>query len=213
MNFSTLPWYQWFFYVACRWGFRLTFQLLGGLSIKGLEHVPLGGPIILAPNHRSLIDPWLMCAASPNPLRSLAADDLFAIRWLGWFLKAMGAFPLRRGQADPEALQESLSLLKRGATLMIFPEGRISPQGDPQPWLPGVAWISLRSGVPVIPVRISGSREVLPLGRYWPRRGPMEVHFLPAQLPPPMERRHLRQQVEAWRLQLESSLRDESAGF
>ncbi len=213
MIFSTLPWYQWLFYVACRWGFRAVFTGLGGLKVRGLEHVPLRGPVILAPNHRSLIDPWLMCAACPNPLRSLAADDLFAIPWLGWFLRAMGAFPLRRGQADPEALQESLSLLKRGATLMIFPEGKISPQGDPQPWLPGVAWISLRSGVPVIPVRISGSREVLPLGRYRPRRGVMEVHFLPPQLPPVMERRQLRQQVEAWRRRLESSIRDESAGF
>ena len=198
MSPSTLPWGQWCFYVGSRWGFRGLFWLLGGLRVEGLEHVPCRGPIILAPNHRSLLDPWLMCAACPNPLRSLAAEDLFQVPGLGWFLRAMGAFPLRRGQADSEAMARALGLLEQKATLMIFPEGRISPDGEPLPWLPGVAWISLRSQVPVIPVQIAGSREVLPLGRFWPRRGVMSVRFLPPLVPPPLERRNLRKQVESW---------------
>lgn len=212
MSPATLPWGQWLFYVACRWGFRILFRLLGGLRVEGLEHLPCRGPVILAPNHRSLLDPWLMCAACPNPLRSLAAEDLFQVAGLGWFLRAMGAFPLRRGQADPEAMSRALELLRRGATLMIFPEGRISPNGHPQPWLPGVAWISLRSQVAVIPVHIEGSGRVLPLGRYWPGRGPMVVRFLPPQTPPVLERRNLRHQVEAWLSQLECrALRDGEA--
>lgn len=181
---STLPWPQWFFYVTCRWGFRGLFWTLGRLQVRGLENLPCRGPVILAPNHESLADPWIMCAASPNPLRSLAAEDLYAVRGLDAFLYAMGAHPLKRGEPDPGALQWARQVLSEGATLMIFPEGRCSPDGHPLPWLPGVALLALRNQVPVVPVVIRGSRQVLPLGTFRPRRGLLQVEFLAPVYPP-----------------------------
>ena len=165
----------WVFYVTFRWFFRGLFQVFGRLKVQGLEQLPYAGPVILAPNHCSLADPWIMCATSPNPLRSLAAEDLFRIPVLKQFLYGMGAFPLKRGESDPAALQKARDFLGQGATVMIFPEGRCSSDGEPLAWLPGLAVLALRSGVPVLPVKIRGSREVLPLGKYLPRRGQIEV--------------------------------------
>lgn len=206
MSPSTLPWPQWCFYVSCRWGFRTLFSSLGGLQVNGLDHLPFRGPVILAPNHVSLADPWIICAASPNPLRSLAADDLYKVRGLDMFLYGMGAIPLKRGAADPATLSRTRDLLQRGATVMIFPEGGCSPDGQPKPWLPGVALIALRSGVPVVPIVIQGSRKWLPLGTFKPQGGPLRVDFLePVPSPGLLPGRSVREQVELHRQRLEQA--------
>ncbi len=204
MSPSTLPWPQWVFYVSCRWGFKALFNSLGGLTVEGLDNLPCRGPVILAPNHVSLADPWLVCAASPNPLRSLAAEDLYKVPGLCQFLYGMGAIPLKRGVPDPATMGKARQLLAQGATLMIFPEGGCSPDGASRPWLPGVAVLALRSGAPVIPVGIGGSRKWLPLGRYLPRRGALEVKFGTPQVPPSLEAtRSIKVQVEEFRQSLE----------
>lgn len=205
MSPSTLPWVQWLFYVTCRWGWRALFAVRGGLTVTGLENLPCRGPVILAPNHVSLLDPWVMCAASPNPLRSMAAEYLFKIPGLGPYLYGMGAFPLKQGVADSQSVGKARRLLAEGATLMVFPEGGCRPDGLPGPWLPGVAVLSLRSGVPVIPVVIQGSRQLLPLGSWWPRWSPLTVAFLPPVTPPAREgpvkvqvQLYLQRLQEAW---------------
>jgi 1-acyl-sn-glycerol-3-phosphate acyltransferase len=175
---STLPWGQWVFYVTCRWCWRTLFALLGGLTVRGLENLPVRGPVILAPNHVGLLDPWIMCAASPNPLRSMAAEYLYRVPLLGAYLYGMGAFPLKQGVPDAEAMGTARRLLAQGATLMVFPEGGCSRDGLPRPWQPGVAVLALRSGAPVVPVVIEGSRRMLPLGRWLPRWSPLTVTFL-----------------------------------
>ncbi len=206
MNFSTLTPPQWASYVTFRWFFRALFGFFGNLRIQGLEHIPYAGPVILAPNHCSLADPWIMCALSPNPLRSLAAEDLFKVPGLKGFLYAMGAFPLKRGESDPAALQKARNYLAQSATLMIFPEGRCSPDGQPLPWLPGLAVLALRSGAPVVPIKIVGSREVLPLGRYLPRFGQIEVRLgAPIVSPPLSPQLPIRQQVQQHLERLQSA--------
>ena len=207
MSPSTLPWPQWFFYVTCRWGFRALFTACGGLTVKGLEHLPQRGPVILAPNHVSLADPWIMCAACPNPMRSMAAEYLYRTPGLAQFLYGMGAFPLKQGVSDPQALGKARRLLAQGATLMVFPEGGCSLDGLPQPWLPGLAVLALRTRAPVIPVVIEGSRKLLPLGRWLPGWSPTRVTFLapvPAPEAAPGEtvklqvERHLQKLQQAW---------------
>lgn len=179
MSPSTLAWPHWAFYVTGRWGWKAFFALFGGLRVRGLEHLPCRGPVILAPNHTSLLDPWVMCAAVPNPMRSMAAEYLYKTPGLAQYLYGMGAFPLRQGASDLQAMGKAREFLKRGATVMIFPEGGCSPDGNPRKWQSGVAVLSLRSGAPVIPVVIQGSRECLPLATFVPRRSLVRVTFLP----------------------------------
>lgn len=178
MSPSTLSWPHWAFYVTGRWGWKAFFSLFGGLRVAGLEHLPCRGPVILAPNHMSLLDPWIMCAAVPNPMRSMAAEYLYKTPGLAQYLYGMGAFPLKQGGSDLQAMGKARQFLKQGATVMIFPEGGCSPDGRPRPWLPGVAVLALRSEASVIPVVIEGSRECLPLGTFRPRYHPMKVTFL-----------------------------------
>jgi 1-acyl-sn-glycerol-3-phosphate acyltransferase len=192
--------------VFARWCWRVSFQLCGGLTVEGVEHVPCRGPVILAPNHVSLADPWIVMAASPNPMRSLAADELFRVPVLHSYLHALGCLRLRRGTADHQTMGAARRLLERGATVLIFPEGGCSPDGEPRPWLPGVAMLALRSGAPVIPVLISGSRRLLPLGTFWPRRQRVTARFLPPVQPPPLENGvPMRVQLERFRAQLEAT--------
>lgn len=203
MSPSTLPWPQWFFYVSFRWFWRSVLALSGGLRVEGLEHLPGRGPVILAPNHVSLMDPWIMCAACPNPLRSLAAEYLYAYPLLGPYLYAMGAFPIKQGQSDPAGLGKARQLLAGGATVMIFPEGGCSPDGRPRPWLPGVALLSIRSRAPVIPVVIEGSRRLLPLGSWRLNRTPVKVTFLAPLPAPALSAGGLRHQVSEHLIRLQ----------
>ena len=142
MSPSTLPWPQWLFYVTSRWGWRALFHLFGGLEVRGLENLPCRGPIILAPNNVSLADPWIVCAGSPNPLRSLASHKLYEVPGLAQYLYAMGAIPLRRGVADHESLGVARELLAKGATVMIFPEGGSAGTARPGPGYRG--WLCFR---------------------------------------------------------------------
>ena len=206
MSPSTLSWPHWCFYVTGRWSWKAFFSVFGGLKVVGLEHLPYQGPVILAPNHVSLLDPWIMCAAVPNPMRSMAAEYLYKTPVLAQYLYGMGAFPLKQGTSDLQSMGKARDFLKRGATVMIFPEGGCSPSGEPRPWLPGVAVLSIRSGSPVIPVIIEGSRNCLPLGSFRPRYSPMRVTFLPAVPAPPRAAgatrlqvaEHLQRLEQAW---------------
>lgn len=210
MSPSTLSWPHWAFYVTGRWGWKAFFSLFGGLRVRGLEYLPYRGPVILAPNHVSLLDPWVMCAAVPNPMRSMAAEYLYRTPGLAQYLYGMGAFPLKQGGSDLLAMGKAGDFLRRGATVMIFPEGGCSADGAPRPWLPGVAVLSMRSKAPVIPVVIEGSRECLPLGTFRPRRHPIQVTFLKPVPAPARTGEAMRTQVEQHLQRLEEAWR---AGF
>lgn len=205
MSPSTLSWPHWAFYVSGRWWWKAFFAIFGGIRIEGLEYLPCRGPVILAPNHVSLMDPWIMCAAVPNPMRSMAAEYLYRTPGLAQYLYGMGAFPLKQGASDHQAMGKARDFLKRGATVMIFPEGGCSPDGKPRPWQPGLAVLALRSGAPVIPVVIEGSRGCLPLGSFRPRFSPMRVTFLEPVPSPPMAAGGMRAQVEEHRRRLEAA--------
>ena len=210
MSPSTLSWPHWAFYVSGRWWWKGFFSVFGGIRVEGLEHLPCRGPVILAPNHVSLMDPWIMCAAVPNPMRSMAAEYLYKTPGLAQYLYGMGAFPLKQGASDLQAMGKARDFLRRGATVMIFPEGGCSPDGNPRPWQPGVAVLALRTGSPVIPVVIEGSRGCLPLHTYRPRYSPMRVTFLQPVPAPVMQSGGMRTQVAEHLARLEQAWR---AGF
>ena len=195
------------FYRFFRVLFRFYFRCFGGVEVLGWERVPQRGSLLLAATHKSLADPWLMLVASRRPFRSMAARELFSIWWLGWFLRGMAAFPVTRGSQDPKAISEARRWLDHGAVMLVFPEGRCSPDEELLTLQPGVALLAVRTRTPVVPVAVRGSRELLPLEARWPRRQVVEVEFGHPISPPTIaEAGGVRQAVEGLRQRLQAEL-------
>lgn len=129
------------------------------LARVGHEHVPKRGPVIVAANHRSFLDPFLIGCCARRPFYFVAKRELFARRRIGWILNALGAFPVRRGESDEEAMETARVLLARGGAVVIFPEGtrvRAGSLGRPRR---GVGRLALETGAPVVPIAITGSER------------------------------------------------------
>jgi 1-acyl-sn-glycerol-3-phosphate acyltransferase len=134
-------------------------MLLFWVKRMGREHIPADGGVILAPNHRSFLDPWVVGICLRRPLYFVAKSELFEKRWMGWFLNSLGAFPIRRGAADEEAMETARTLVERGNALLIFPEGtriRRGSLGDPKR---GVGRLALETGAPVVPIAVLGTER------------------------------------------------------
>jgi 1-acyl-sn-glycerol-3-phosphate acyltransferase len=157
------------------------YLVIGGLSYpflrvlfryraRGLERVPAEGGYVLAANHLSNADPWpLGMALYPGRyLRFMAKAELF---WfpLGPFIRACGAFPVRRGEQDAEAIETAIHLCREGHIVVMFPEGTRRQKGlrkkHTAHWHAGAARIALQAGVPLVPAGIAGTDELSRLGR------------------------------------------------
>jgi 1-acyl-sn-glycerol-3-phosphate acyltransferase len=136
------------------------FHIYFRMSRIGREHLPADGPVILAANHRSFLDPFVIATMSRRPLYYVAKKEIFANRVLAWFLNSLGAFPIDRGNADEDAMATAREILRRGDSVLIFPEGtRIRPGGLGNPRR-GVGRLALETGAPVVPVAVIGTETV-----------------------------------------------------
>lgn len=149
---------------AVYWAARIPLQILLKLYFRasrlGTGRIPHNGPAIIASNHRSFFDPFVIGTMSRRPIYYVAKSELFRNPVLAWFLSALGAFPVERGVGDRDAIQTAKELLARGELVLIFPEGtrtRPGPLGHPRR---GVGRLALESGAPVIPVSIIGTEDV-----------------------------------------------------
>jgi 1-acyl-sn-glycerol-3-phosphate acyltransferase len=128
-------------------------------SRMGREHIPTSGPVLLAANHRSFLDPFLIGLCLRRPIYFVAKRELFGNRLIGWFLNCLGAFPIRRGESDEEAVATIKAILARGDAVVIFPEGtRIRKPGLGRPKR-GVGRFALECGVPVVPIAVHGTER------------------------------------------------------
>ena len=146
----------------------------------GLENVPQG-PAILAGNHVSYLDPVLLWCGTPRPVHFVAKAELWKNRWLGWILDRLYAFPVHRGTADREMITTATALLKSGDLMGMFPEGTRSHEpdsGELGEAHGGVSFIALRAGVPIVPVRFSGTDKAWSRGHKLPRFAKVTVRFL-----------------------------------
>src|SRR3954447_3705806 len=125
----------------------------------GREHVPKEGPVILAANHRSFLDPFIIAVCVRRPIYFVAKRELFQKRWQGWLLNALGAFPIRRGESDEESMDTALEILERGDVVVIFPEGTRIRTGSLGKAKRGVGRMALESGAPVVPVAVHGTEN------------------------------------------------------
>ncbi|HOM81018.1 MAG TPA: lysophospholipid acyltransferase family protein [Armatimonadota bacterium] len=150
----------------------ILFTALGGIRVEGRRHLPRRGAAILAANHLSNADPPAIAVASARGPYFMAKEELFKIRFLGPLIRLLHAFPVKRGSGDRAALRRAEQLLSQGELVVIFPEGRESETGELIAFQPGAALLSLRAGVPVIPICLKGTDGVMPYGTVIPRRSP-----------------------------------------
>ena len=125
----------------------------------GREHIPGNGAAILAANHKSFLDPFVIGMCLRRPIYFVAKRELFQNRLIGWFLNCLGAFPIRRGESDEEAVATVKAILARGDAVLIFPEGtriRKPGLGDAKR---GVGRFALECGAPVVPIAVHGSER------------------------------------------------------
>ena len=157
--------------------------LLGSPEVRGadrLEH--LDGPVVFVANHHSHVDTPAMLATIPDRWRKkivvgAAADYFFTTRFSAAFSAlVIGAIPIERNKVGRKSADLARSLVDRGWSLLIFPEGGRSPDGWGQPFRGGAAYIALRSQVPVIPVHLEGTGRMLPKGGSL-KRSPIIVTF------------------------------------
>jgi glycerol-3-phosphate dehydrogenase (NAD(P)+) len=135
------------------------FHLYFRLSRIGREHVP-DGPVILASNHRSFLDPFVIATIARRPLYYVAKEELFFNRFQGWLLNNLGAFPVRRGASDEDMIETAKAILARGDAVLIFAEGtRIRPGALGRPRR-GVGRLALETGAPVVPVAVIGTEAI-----------------------------------------------------
>jgi glycerol-3-phosphate dehydrogenase (NAD(P)+) len=136
----------------------------------GREHLPPSGPLLLASNHRSFLDPFVIGTMVRRPVYYMAKRELFEKRWQAWILNALGAFPVDRGAGDRDAMDTARAILERGDCVVVFPEGtrvRPGPLGDPRR---GVGRLALETGAPVAPIAVIGTEDVRRGWRIRPRK-------------------------------------------
>ena len=140
------------------------------LRSSGKEHLNLPGPLIIAPVHRSNLDVPLIAPLSKRHIRSLAKDSMFKGRLASWFSASIGAVPVRRGQADRQALETTKQLLLDGEAVLVFPEGTRQHGPEVETIFDGCAYLAAKCDAPVVPVGIAGTEEAMPSGVKVPRR-------------------------------------------
>lgn len=157
--------------------YRLLRLLLTGASklwfrvtVSGTENVPASGGYILAPGaHRSILDTPIAALASPRILRYMGAENYFGIPGLGFFLRAMGGFPVERSMTDRTALRVAEGVLAQGEPLVVFPEGTRQEGPLITEMKEGASFLACRTGVPIVPVGIGGAARAMPKGGRFPR--------------------------------------------
>ncbi len=137
--------------------------------------MPKVDSLIIVSNHQSLLDPLLLMAYIPRRITFLAAAYLFRIPVLNILLPVAGAIPIKCEKGDFASFKRVLRILEGGGVVAIFPEGGVSSDGRLRPFKPGWAYLALKSGAPVLPVAVIGTRDVLPVGTFVPRRGRIEL--------------------------------------
>ena len=156
--------------------YRVVAALITGLSwilfrpsVEGRENIPLEGPVLIAPIHRSNVDFAFTLFISPRKVFFMAKDSIFRVPILGPLVTHLGAFPVRRGSADRESMSLAEQVLRRGYALVLFPEGTRKEGLSVQTLHDGAMFVAARTGATVVPVGIGGSDKAMPRGAKFPR--------------------------------------------
>ncbi|MGH3388593.1 MAG: lysophospholipid acyltransferase family protein [Actinomadura sp.] len=153
-------------------------RLLFRPHVEGAEHVPGSGPLIVASNHLSVIDSFIIPLVVPRPVTFIAKAEYFEGtnikgRMVRWFLSSLGHVPVQRGaqRAAMGALGQAVEILEAGGAFAIYPEGTRSTDGRLYRGRTGIGWLALATGVQVLPIGLEGTDRMQPVGAGRPRIG------------------------------------------
>ncbi|MGE5674110.1 MAG: lysophospholipid acyltransferase family protein [Mycobacterium leprae] len=138
----------------------ILYRTLYRVRAEGLENIPPTGGVILCGNHFTAHDPIMVGVCANRPVQFMAKEELFRNRFLGFIMRGVGAFPVKRGQPDRAALKRSIDVLQSGGCFGIFPEGTRNRSGKLAKPEPGTAYLALKSGAPVVPVGITSTYKL-----------------------------------------------------
>ncbi len=156
-----------FAYSMLRALFWLVAHLACRYSVRGSEHVPKNGPLLIVVNHLSWFDPMLLGVILQRRVWFFMKAEMFGWPVIGWLSHTTGQIPVHRGTGDRAALEQALAYLREGKAIVIFPEGTVERQEQMIPAHSGVAMLALRSGATVLPIAHTGTRRVLRTWRSW----------------------------------------------
>lgn len=164
------------YYWVCYHLIKLLGRIFFRLRFVHRERMINHGPVILAANHQSYLDPPLAGSASDRAIYFLARKTLLDGPFLGWLLPRLNVVPVdSEGGKDRTALKALIRILKAGEGTLVFPEGQRSPDGKLQPAQPGLGLVIAKTLAPVVPMRIFGAFEAWPIQEKWPRPGRVTV--------------------------------------
>jgi 1-acyl-sn-glycerol-3-phosphate acyltransferase len=184
--------------------YRLVAGLLTFLSlvlyrpkVTGKENIPLTGPVLIAPIHRSNVDFAFTLFISPRKVFFMAKDSVFRVPILGTLLLHLGAFPVKRGTADRESMSLAEEVLRGGHALVLFPEGTRKDGRGVAQLRDGAMFVAARTGATVVPVGVGGSEKAMPPGKKLPRPARIRIVVGEPILPPVGEGRVARSAISA----------------
>lgn len=184
--------------------YRVCAAIIRGLSwvffhptVEGGANIPLEGPVIIAPIHRSNVDFAFSLFISPRKTFFMAKKGIFRTRAFAALLTKLGAFPVDRDGADRESLRLAEEVLRRGQALAMFPEGTRKEGTSVEPLHDGAMFVAARTGAFVVPVGIAGSDRAMPVGARWPHFTKIHVVVGEPIAPPRGEGRVARSEISA----------------
>lgn len=137
---------------------------------RGTDRLSIEGPVIIAPVHRSNLDAPLIASAGPRRVRALGKESLFVNPVSAWVCAALGAIPLRRGEADREAMRSAREILDAGEMMIVFPEGTRQRGDRVTGVFDGMSYLANKTGATIVPVGIAGTEAAMPSGAKVPKR-------------------------------------------
>lgn len=212
------------FYKLARIFFRIYFTLYHRVSIRGLDELECflsehgNASLVLAANHESYLDPPLVGMSFPGGLRFVAWDGLFRFKPFGMLIGALGAVPVDQQNKSSAAalLRHVIGFIEEGYSVLIFPEGGRTPDGNLQPLEGGTSLVALKTGAPIVPIWIEGTYRAYSIHMRFPRPRKVSIIFgepiRVEDLPPEMTERERRGELTARLLVALEKMRDAVRG-
>jgi len=176
------------------------FRILFRGRVSGRHHVPMEGSLVVVANHGSHLDPPLLGHALGRPVAFMAKEELFKVPLLAPLIRALAAYPVKRGASDREAIRTATARLNEGWATGVFLDGTRQSDGRINQPMPGAALLAARSGSPLLPVAIINSHRALGTSQRLPRLVPIQIR-IGEPVPPPASRR--KPDLEATTLELQ----------
>ena len=169
--------------VTRTWARIIVFFLGAKLTIEGLENIQKDHSYVVVSNHQSQIDIPILVAALPSNLRIIAKKELFKIPFLGWGMKAVGMLEIDRSnhKQSIETLKKAEKIVReRHLSVLVFPEGTRSSDGKIHPFKKGPFILAINTGLPILPVSVSGTGQITPKGKLQINKGPVKIVIHPS---------------------------------